>query len=128
MQYSEILKALIKTLGGSGEGLEDEITRLATEFPNMSLLVTDVMRQGAMMAGEIHQLNEKVEILKDCLVSHDLLLKVPAPEGMESMTRDQIDNYVESIIGGVKPEETAEEEIKINDIVWHLAVDEDNPN
>lgn len=124
MHYKIILSALVENLGGSGEDFEKELDELIGKYPNFSLLLTDVFKNGAMLTQEIEELHHKVEILKNCLVEHKLLVSIPAPDNASEMTREQVEAYVK----GHMEEKEEPEEIKIGDIVWHLACDEENPN
>lgn len=110
---SEILKALINALGGDGENLVKEFDKLTLEYPNITLLMTDVLRNGAMLAQEVTELNTKVELLKDILVDAGVIETVAKSESE--------DQRVEMI----RPRK---DEIKINDVIWHHAVDDDLPN
>lgn len=131
MQYSIILKALVESIGGNGDEFENELDALIKDYPNCLLLIADIMRNGANLSKEVEELHNKVELLKNCLVENKMLIQVPAPEGYDPrssnrMTAEQIQAHVESFISEQEPEK--DEEIKIDNIVWHMACDEDMPN
>ena len=127
MHYKTILTALVETLGGCGDGLEEELNRMFDECPNMALLCADFMRNGAMLAQEVTDLNSKCELLKECLVQNRLLVKAPGSDSSEvDEVSKQQRQYIEEAMAVSPPSE--EDEIRINDIVWHLACDEENPN
>lgn len=105
---SEILKALVYALGGKGDELMTEIDSITKDYPNLSILVTDVVRNGAELAREVSELHDKVEILKDLLID----------AGVIRLQEKSVDPVVAP----------AASEIKINDIIWHHLADEDLPN
>ena len=124
MHYKIILSALVENLGGSGEDFEKELDELIGKYPNFSLLLTDVFRNGSALMQDVEDLHHKVEILKNCLVESKIMVSIPAPDNASDMTREQVEAYVQDKMA----EKEEPDEIKINDIVWHLACDEENPN
>ena len=84
-----------------------EINDINVRYPNLSLLFTDIFKNGAQLANEVAEIHEKVEILKELLVQAGVI-------------------HIQVQKSEAKPQPV--EEVRINDILWFNAVDEDLPN
>ena len=122
MSYSVILKALVETLGGDGEEFDKELDDLLNKYPNCMLLLADLLRNGSVLSKEVEEQYHKIEILKNCLVESKLLIQVPAPDNADEMTRAEVQEHINNYMSA---SQNSEDEVKINDIVWHMACDED---
>lgn len=117
---SELLKALVSAIGGEAEELVKEFDKLTAEYPNITLLMTDVMRNGAILAQEVSDLRNNLEVLKNILVEAGVMTISTTP-GDVGFSRAK--EHVSAVVH-------QKEEIKINDIIWHqtVASDDDLPN
>lgn len=132
MHYKTILTALVEELGGCGKGLEKELDRMFDECPNIAIICADFLRNGAMLAQEVSDLNTKCELLKDCLLQNKLLLRAPklgsSEIGEPGEGERQVFEEALEAVNQLADAYVEQEEIRINDVVWHLACDEEKPN
>tara|TARA_Y100000114_G_scaffold157313_1_gene189580 strand:+ start:2271 stop:2714 length:444 start_codon:yes stop_codon:yes gene_type:complete len=113
----DILKVLVEALGGQGDKILEEFDKFSSEYPNLTLLMIDAVRNGALMAQDINDVNQKTEILKDLLIQANVIKSVKVPK--EESEKEQV------VLSKVEPLD----EIKINDILWNFnGDDKDLPN
>lgn len=113
----DILKVLVEALGGQGDKILEEFDKFSSEYPNLTLLMIDAVRNGALMAQDINDVNQKTEILKDLLIQANVIKSVVvSPDGTSS-----------EVVKPAEPEMV--DEIKIKDILWNFnGDDKDLPN
>jgi len=120
---SEILKALVSALGGEGEELFKEFDKFSNEYPNLTILMTDVVRNGALLAQEMSDANAKIEILKDLLLEANVIKAVHVNDPNANVSVDMLGVSANPLVEG------NDEEININEIIWqHTGDDGDLPN
>ena len=102
---SEILKALIGALGGEADELFAEFGKFAEEYPNLSILLVDFIRNGAQLVQEVDANRNNMEVLKQVML--DAGVMVSKPVNQEPKTRPH-------------------EDMKIGDIIWHQHVGHDD--
>ena len=127
MPTKVILAALVQSLGGDAQKLEAELDELFQRYPNVGILAGDIMKNFAVLSQEVIELNGKVEVLKDCLVQNKLLLQVKAPDNIDVSDHEAVQKFINTFLES-KEQSTGDEEIKINDIVWHHLTDDEVPN
>ena len=112
-----LIEAFITVLGGNIDGLKEEFDRFSREYPNITIIMLDFAKNAMVIVNDVNEQGSKIELLKKLLVEANVLKVVATDVGEGSPAH---------LLSANKPEQ---DEIKINDIIWHQAVTKgDLPN
>ena len=118
-EHLALIEAFITILGGDIDEFKNEFDRFSKEYPNITILMLDYVRNTLLLVQDVGEQGNKIELLKKLLVEANVLKVVTTSAG-EPGGRSS------DLLSANKPEP---EEIKLNDIVWHQAVTKgDLPN
>ena len=112
-----LIEAFITVIGGNIDGLKEEFDRFSREYPNITIIMLDFAKNAMVIVNDVNEQGSKIELLKKLLVEANVLKVVATDVGEGSPAH---------LLSANKPEQ---DEIKINDIIWHQAVTKgDLPN